>query len=288
MFDVQAPVNGISTTNFSSVQLGTLLAQGYQPSFISGAEAITLVDGTISVGPDTQEATVQRLYDGLLGRPGEVSGLTVYNQNLNAGLSKVQVAAIFLNSPEYTDAHGTMTNAQFVNSLYQGFLGRAPDPSGGAAFTARLDGGAATRAQTVIDIADSPEAKAHLAGTTSFVWVPSPTGAEANALYETALGRNVDVGTGVAIQTALNAGTPFLQIVQNVVASPEYQADHFGQTNAELVASLYENGLGRAPEPAGGQAWVNFLNAGGSQAQVVAGIATSPEASAHLTHDLSL
>jgi hypothetical protein len=71
-----------------------------------------------------------------------------------------------------------------------------------------------------------------------------------------------------------------------VVGSPEYQADHFGQTNTELVASLYENGLGRAPDPAGGQAWLNSLNSGGSQAQLVMGIATSPEAAAHLTQNL--
>jgi autotransporter passenger strand-loop-strand repeat protein len=283
MFVVPVPVNGISTTDLSSADIGAVLAQGYRPSFISGTEAVTLVDGTISVGPDTQEATIQRLYEGLLGRPGEVSGVAAYDRALNAGMPKAQAAAIFLSSPEYTDAHGTMTDAQFVNSLYQGFLGRAPDSSGGSAFTAALDSGALTRAQTVIDIADSPEAKTHLAGTTSFVWVPSPTGAEANELYKTALGRNVDVGTGVNIQTDLNAGMPFSQIVQMVVGSPEYQADHFGQTNTQLVASLYENGLGRAPDPAGGQAWMNFLNAGGSQAQLIVGIATSPEAQAHLT-----
>jgi hypothetical protein len=46
---------------------------------------------------------------------------------------------------------------------------------------------------------------------------------------------------------------------------------------------LYENGLGRAPDAAGAAGWVNYLNSGGSVANVVLGIATSSEAAAHLT-----
>jgi hypothetical protein len=209
--------------------------------------------------------------------------MTGYGADLSTGVSTVAIAAGFLASPECNATHGTMTNAQFVDSLYQGFLGRAPDDNGGPFFTSRLDSGATTRAQVVIDIADSPEAKAHLASTTSFVWVPNPTGAERNDVYETAFGRNVDITTGQNIQTWLNAGNSLLSVVQNVVASPEFQADYAGQSSATLVASLYENRLGRAPDAAGAAGWVNYLNSGGSGANVVLGIASSPEAATHLT-----
>jgi hypothetical protein len=40
------------------VQLGTVLGQSYALTFISGTEAVTLVDGSLSVGPDRREATV--------------------------------------------------------------------------------------------------------------------------------------------------------------------------------------------------------------------------------------
>jgi hypothetical protein len=39
--------------------------------FVAGTEAIVLVDGTLSVGPDTNEAFIDRLYEGLLGRTAE-------------------------------------------------------------------------------------------------------------------------------------------------------------------------------------------------------------------------
>jgi Bacterial Ig-like domain len=48
--------NGGVVTEFGSVQFATPLGQGYQLAFIGGTEAVTLVDGTLSVGPDTGEA----------------------------------------------------------------------------------------------------------------------------------------------------------------------------------------------------------------------------------------
>ncbi len=279
---IPAPVNGVSASDLGSEDLRTPFSQGTVLAVPAGTETIALLDGTISVGPDSQDATIQRLYEGLLGRPGDTGGLAVDDTALSAGLAKTQLAATFLASAEYTNAHGNMSDMQFVASLYAGFLGREPDPDSGAALTAALGSVAVTRAQAAISVADSQEAKGHLAAVTGFVWVPDSVGADINAVYRTALGRNVDVGTEHTIRAALGAGTSLSVVVQNVVTSQEYAADHIGQDPAALVASFYENALGRAPDAASA-GWTNALDAGGSPASVVLGIATSPEASMHLT-----
>jgi plastocyanin len=287
IFDVGAPgTNGVVSTDFDSLQLGTLLGQGYALAFISGTEAVTLVDGTLSVGPDTQEATIQRLYEGLLGHTGTPSGLSFWDASLSA-TSASSVAAGFLNSPEYLASAGTMTNTQFVDSLYEGFLGRAPDPSGGAFWTGLLDSGT-SRADVVIGIDQSQEAKTSLASTTSQVWVPNAAGTLAEELYQTGLDRTVDPNGLSGVTSALQQGATPLQIVQGIVASPEFQALHGAQSNAAFVTSLYEDALGRMPDASGDSFYLGLLNSGaGSRADVLLDIATSPEAAMHLTANLA-
>jgi hypothetical protein len=277
----------VVSTDFTSVQLGALLGQGYSLAFIPGTEAVTLVDGTLSVGPDTQEATVQRLYEGLLGHSGNAAGLSFWDGVLTSGASASSVAAGFLASPEYQSGHGTLTDAQFVDNLYQGFLGRAPDGPGGTFWTGLLDSGT-SRADVVVGVAQSQEAKTTLAPTTSQVWVPNAGGTLAEEVYQTGLDRTVDLGGLASAQSALAQGQTALQFVQGIVASPEFQALHGAQSDTAFIASLYQDGLGRAPDQAGGSFYAGLLSSGaGSRADVLLDIATSPEAATHLTANLA-
>ena len=56
----------------------------------------------------------------------------------------------------------------------------------------------------------------------------------------------------------------------------------------DFVATLYQNALGRAPDAAGEQVWVNAMNNGMTRAQVLLGFSDSTEnriATASATHD---
>jgi hypothetical protein len=53
------------------------------------------------------------------------------------------------------------------------------------------------------------------------------------------------------------------------------------------VTSLYQAGLGRAPDQAGLVSWTTALNNGASRSGVLLGIATSPEAAGRLTYNLN-
>jgi Domain of unknown function (DUF4214) len=247
---------------------------------------VTLADGTISVGPDTNEATIQRLYEGLLGRSADAGGISAFDAQLTAGVSKATVATEILSSNEYITDHGTQTDQQFVTSLYEGLLGRAPETAGLASWTSALAQGA-SRGDVASAIADSNEAKSYLAATTAQVFVPNAAGTLVTELYETGLARAPDQGGLQYFTAAYSTETPS-QIATEITASSEFLADHAGQSNSAYVTSLYQDGLGRAPDTTGLDYWTAQLNSGAAtRSDVLLSIATSSEATAHLTHNLT-
>ncbi len=276
------PVAGITTADVSSFEFGSYLDAGASMQFVSGTEAIRLTDGTLSVGADTVQASVQRLYEGLLGRAGDTGGLVQFTA-IAAASGTSAVADAILGSPEFAQAHGApagLSDTGFVTLLYNGLLGRAPDAGGLASHVAALEGGA-SQGSVAAGIADTVEARAHFATATANVWVPDATGALVTELYQTAFGHAPDLGGLALFTSALQGGLSAQQVAQDLASSPEFLADHDGLGNAALVTSLYENGLGRAPSAADLQHW-----AGASTATVLFGVAASPEAAVHLIRNV--
>jgi hypothetical protein len=269
----------------SSAALSALLGNGGNLSFIGGAQAIVLTDATLSVGRDTNQATVQRLYEGLLGRGNDSGGISNFDAQLSAGVSKATIATDFLNSAEYVAIHGTQTNAQFVASLYQGLLGRSADQAGAAFWTGQLAQGG-SRGSVAVAIVDSNESKAALAPTTAQVYVPNAGGTLTHELFETGLGREVEL-TALPYYLAQYATQTASQFAAGIASSAEFLADHAGQNNSAYVSSLYQAGLGRGADPQGLAYWTGLLsNGAASRGDALLAIATSPEAAAHLTHNL--
>ena len=286
VFDVQAPAAGTSTTDFSSADIGNALQLGAKLAFVGGTEAVQLTDATLSVGPDTGEATIQRLYEGLLGRGNDTGGISYYDAQLINGTSKAAIAdQIMTTTPEYAAAHGTQTDQQFVAMLYQNLLGRSAAADPGSSYWTGLLAQGASRGAVAVGMTDIAEAKTTQAPATALVYVPHAPGTLAHELYETGLGREVELPALGNFDTAYAAITPAAFAAQ-ISASAEFAADHAGQGNAAYVNSLYQAGLGRAAD-AGASYWTGLLNNGGaSRADVLLGIATTPEAAAHLTYDL--
>ncbi len=278
----------MSRSDVPTATLATALNEGASLAFTSGTEALQLQDGVLSVGPDTDEASLQRLYQGLLGRAGDLAGLSYYDAQLAAGLSEPQVAAEFLTSAEYVAEQGTPTPQQLVTSLYQSMLGRSAtaDPAGDGYWLRLLLQGSSPGA-VVAGLADSAEAKAHLASDTAQVYVPSAAAVLAAELYQTGLDRAPDPGSLAAIVTT-EAALPPAQLAATITESAEFAADHAGQNAGALVASFYQDGLGRLPDAGGAAFWTGQLLTGAGAASVLLGIATSPEGAAHQAGILSL
>jgi hypothetical protein len=111
--------------------------------------------------PSQSDAEVARLYYGVLDRPPDASGLAFWENAISQGTSITTIATDLINSPEYTTRFGSPSDAQFVNALYEGALGRPPDPLGELGFTTALSLGV-SRGSVAVAISESPEAANHL------------------------------------------------------------------------------------------------------------------------------
>jgi hypothetical protein len=274
---------GVIQTDLSSLDIATRLNQGYSLQFTPGVEAIKLTDGVLSIGADTNEAYIQRLYVGLLGRPADASGMTNWDQKLAQSASKADVAAGFLASPEFNQA--LLGNpAAFIGALYAGLLGRAAS-AGEIAFWTGPGPQSLGNAGIVQQIADSAEAKAAHAFETSKVFSRDPTGTLLHDIYETALGREAELGGLANYTSMLLQGYSIDAVARIISVQPEWVLHHAGQTDAQYVADLYQNGFGRTPSAADVAAGVSQLQSGATRAQVMLDVARRPETVARWTSD---
>jgi hypothetical protein len=285
---IPAPVGGVSTTTLSSSELSAVL-QGDQSAmrFVSGTEAITLVDGTLSVGPDTNQAFLARLYESLLGRAPDLNGVSAWNAFLNNGSSPAVIAQSFINSPEFQAKNPGQDNPGFVAALYRSFLGRAPEPVGLASWVATLDAGA-SKGDVTVAFANTPESKQVWSGVTSAgIFAYNPNSAIVRSEYLTGLGRDAESGGLAAWTNLVNNGASPTQLGESLAVTPEFLAQHGAQSNTDFINTLYQNGLGRAPDAGGLGFWTNALQGGTSRGGLVSAIATTPEALGHVQWQLA-
>ncbi|MEC3862688.1 DUF4214 domain-containing protein [Mesobacterium sp. TK19101] len=99
---------------------------------------------------------VYRVYRATLDRDPDRGGFLDWIDRLADGTPLVNTVTGFVNSQEFQNTYGALTNAQFVELLYQNVLGRAADAGGLADWTGRLDSGT-TRSQVVLGFSESTE-----------------------------------------------------------------------------------------------------------------------------------
>jgi hypothetical protein len=256
---------------------------GVTPQFSSGTSAVAYADGTLSVGTGTDQAFIARLYIGVLGRSGSALELSGWNALLAAGQTQQQIAQSFLSSGEAAPL-AAQSNTQFVATLYQTLLGRSPSASESNGLVSQLGNGT-SRALVLASIAGSAESQQALSGATQALWVPTANGTLVDATYQTAFGRLPDMPAPWI--TALNAGLSVTAFEQSFASQAEYVTLHGSQGAADLVTSLYQNGLGRAPSAAELANNVTALNGGSlSAAGLLQVVATSNEAATYVTSKL--
>ena len=96
-------------------------------------------------------------------------------------------------------------------------------------------------------------------------------------LYRATLGREPDVAGFENWAYALAHGMSVETAASQFLTSTEFQSVYGSLDNAQFVALLYQNVLGRAPDAGGMSEWVRALDAGVSRASVVAGFSDSTE-----------
>lgn len=123
------------------------------------------IDGTYA-GVSGNAGTVVRFYVATFGRLPEAEGFEFWNARLDADPNElVPVSAFFTSSPEFESLYGeSVTDEQFVTTIYTNVLGRPPEPAGRSFWATAIAEGTHTRASVMAFFAQSPEHK-QLTGT---------------------------------------------------------------------------------------------------------------------------
>jgi microcystin-dependent protein len=128
---------------------------------IKNVEEIEFKDGKLlqTSSQETQEITL--LYKASFDRTPDWVGLQSWEKALTPGRAFSTVAEAFIASDEFVNRYGQAASAiEFVTSLYQNVLGRNPDMPGLSQWTLALDQRQMSRADVLVGIATSSEAKA--------------------------------------------------------------------------------------------------------------------------------
>ncbi|WP_246703589.1 beta strand repeat-containing protein [Rhizobium sp. P28RR-XV] len=100
-------------------------------------------------------------------------------------------------------------------------------------------------------------------------------------LYHAVLGRDPDAAGFATYASALNTGTTAVQVVAMMIGSAEFAQKYGTLTDLQFAQLLYQNALGRAPEPGAAEAWVSAIAAGTTRASLAQQCADSPEGQGH-------
>ncbi|MES3153371.1 DUF4214 domain-containing protein [Sphingomonas faeni] len=231
---------------------------------LTGIEIVSFADGTYVADADSVGAQVTRLYDTVLQRGTDPIGLEYWLDRIqDQGATLNTVATDFLNSAEFQAATGTLSNAAFVDYVYQQALGRGADPAGGSFWTAQLNGGL-SRSSMLIDFSESAEHRTLTADQVGKGYFDTDDTYQAVALlYDSFTGRLPDAGglTFWSEQVKMGART-LAQVSNEFAASTEFTAAIAGKTSGQLVDFMYQNTLDRGPDAAGRAFWVDQLDKG--------------------------
>jgi Ca2+-binding RTX toxin-like protein len=256
-----------------AAQIGTLL------STIQGAgnlavQTVSLPGGQSSVDLGTV-GDLSRLYEGVLGRAADAAGLQYWtNQVNNSGLTLTTVADDILASPEYAQRYGSLSDAAFVNQLYENSFSRPADAGGLQYWVSQLAAGA-DRGTVAQAFAQSAEAE------TGFDVTPGANNnAEVYRMYQAAFGRAPDAAGEADWTSQLKSGVSLQQIASDIVASPEFQTDN--PNAATLVTNLYLNALHRTPDGAEQAFWLNQIASGVPLPTILLDFSDSAEAMARM------
>jgi hypothetical protein len=119
---------------------------------------IYFADSAVAFDIDGVAGQVYRLYKAAFDRQPDVGGLGFQIAAVEAsGLSVLQIAQNFSDSPEYLLRYGNTTNRQFVTQLYRNALHREPDTAGLEHHLSYLDANTITRAQILLNFSESAE-----------------------------------------------------------------------------------------------------------------------------------
>jgi hypothetical protein len=127
---------------------------------LKNVERVYFIDKDVAlISPDDTGGQVFRMYQAALDRTPEEAGLDYWTHQIDAGgATLATIADAFIKSAEYRQLYGTgLSNRDLVGKYYEHILHRAPEQAGLDFWTGVLDRKAATNAEVLAAISESPE-----------------------------------------------------------------------------------------------------------------------------------
>jgi hypothetical protein len=230
-----------SGTSFTATATGD--SSNSSTSAFSPAVALAGNANTVFVG---------NAYELLLGRAPDVGGGSYWVNGLNGGtMTPVSVVLGIEGSTEYI--------ADQVDALYLHYLDRAADPQGQQYWVSFVQAGG-----TFEQVAEGM--------VTTQVYYAMHGGTDQGyitGLYADVLNRGASASELAGWEMALDSGASRASVAETFFTSQEYRTN--------LVQSDYRTFLLRAADPGGLAHWVNALNTGSTDQEVLAQLFGSPE-----------
>jgi hypothetical protein len=151
------------TTNGFKVTLPIFSTDGSRPAEsdqLSNVERLYFSDKHIAlINADSSGGQVFRMYQAAFDRAPDEAGMDFWTMQLDSkGITLEAFAYGFILSQEYQKLYGSsLSNHDLVAKYYEHILHRTPDAGGLAFWSGVLDGHAASQAQVLAAISESPE-----------------------------------------------------------------------------------------------------------------------------------
>ncbi|HWJ97634.1 MAG TPA: DUF4214 domain-containing protein [Acidimicrobiales bacterium] len=130
--------------------------------WVSGITSCTttadaLIVSLLPTDQTQDDARLVRLYLAYFKRPPDPDGFAYWQRQLDAGRGLINAAKKFAESPEFKRTYGPLSNADFIELVYQNVLGRGSDPTGKAFWLTRLNNKTKNRGDVMINFSESSE-----------------------------------------------------------------------------------------------------------------------------------
>lgn len=291
MFDYDAEyVHYMGTVMTDGMAVQNIIG-GVRPCIVIDAQVvtsqITLEDKTFGGNDDPVQAFVERLYNLVLLRSADASGLADWTGKLKSGENTgAKVAEGFFMSQEMINRH--VSNEEYVKICYRVMMNREADPAGLADWVDKLDNGM-SRYFVLSGFTNSQEFGLICAGygiTSGQIY--SNQARDVNygitsfvaRCYTKVLEREFDEdGMNSWCQSLLDANDKRLH-AENVASNGFFHSQEYlnkNTSNEEYVNTLYRTFLGREADPAGYADWKGKLDAGVNRDEVLYGFSRSAE-----------
>ena len=194
--------------------------------------------------------------------------------DLTGGTSTAATCTVSMTSAKTLTATFVFNDpAEFVKQQYRDFLNREADDGGLQFWVNMLNSGAMTKAE-IID---------YFLGSQEFEGTIAPI----VRLYFAYFLRVPDYAGLMFWIGAYNSGWSLGSISESFAASNEFQQTYGSLTNEQFVTLVYQNVLGRDPDPVGYDYWLGQLNSGSlTWGQMMLGFSESDEYNALISNEV--